>query len=62
MDRLFKVFNVNSIKNKKIIQYILLEVKINGHKKQINIVVTDLNSTDIFLEYDWLIKYNTEVN
>jgi len=21
-----------------------------------------LNSTDIFLEYDWIVKHNTEVN
>ena len=24
--------------------------------------VTDLNRIDMFLEYDWLVKHNTEVN
>ena len=39
-----------------------LEIEINRHKKQINIVVMDLNGTDIFLGHDWLVKYNPEVN
>jgi len=38
-----------------------LEMKINRYKENINIVVMDLNSTDMFLEYDWLVKYNPEV-
>ena len=25
-------------------------------------VVTDLNGIDIFLEHDWLVKHNSEVN
>ena len=40
----------------------LLEVEINKHKKQLKAVVIDLNSIDIFLEYDWLVKHNPEVN
>ena len=40
----------------------LLEVEINRYKKQINAAVTDLNSIDIFLEHDWLVKHNPEVN
>ena len=39
-----------------------LEVKINEHKEQLEAVVMDLNSMDIFLGYDWLIKHNLEVN
>jgi len=38
-----------------------LEMKINRYKENINIVVMDLNSTGIFLEYNWLVKYNPEV-
>ena len=38
-----------------------LEMKINRYKENINIVVMDLNNTDMFLEYDWLVKYNPEV-
>ena len=39
-----------------------LEVEINEHKEQINAVVTNLNSINIFLEHDWLVKHNLEVN
>jgi len=30
--------------------------------EKIDIVVTDLNNIDIFLGYNWLVKYNPEVN
>ena len=39
-----------------------LEVEINGHKETLEAVVTDLNGTDMFLEHDWLVKHNPEVN
>ena len=39
-----------------------LEVEINGYKKHLKAVVTDLNGMDMFLEYNWLIKHNSEVN
>ena len=62
MNRSFKVFNTDKTKNREITQYILIEVKINRYKKQTNAVVTDLNSIDIFLGYNWLVKHNPEVN
>jgi len=62
MNRSFKIFNADRTKSGEVIQYAPLEVKINKYKEQINTAVIDLNSTDIFLEYDWLIKYNPEVN
>ena len=52
MNRLFKVFNVDKTKNGEVTQYIPMEAKINRYKKQINTVVTDLNSIDIFLGYN----------
>jgi len=60
IDKLFEIFNINRTKNREVIRFVLLELKINEHKKHINIAVMDLNS--IFLEYDQLIKYNLEVN
>ena len=39
-----------------------MEVKINGHKEYIEVAVTDLNRTDMFLVHDWLVKYNPEIN
>ena len=62
IDRSFKVFNTDRTKNGEFTQYILIEVKINRYKEQIDIVVIDLNSIDMFLEYDWLVKHNPEVN
>ena len=62
IDRSFEVFNTDRTKNGEVIWFVLLEVEINGHKEQIDTVVTDLNSIDMFLEYDWLVKHNPEVN
>jgi len=39
-----------------------LKIEINGHKKQLKAAVTDLNGTDMFLGYNWLVKHNPEVN
>ena len=62
MDRSFKVFNADRTKNGEVTQFVPLEVEINRHKEQINVVVTNLNGTDMFLGYDWLVKYNPEVD
>ena len=52
MDRLFKVFNVNRTKNREVTRFISLELEINEYIEKINVVVIDLNSTDMFLEYN----------
>jgi len=57
-----RLFNTYGTKNREVTQYTLLEVKINRHKKNINIAVMDLNSIDIFLGYNWLVKHSPEVN
>ena len=62
MERLFKVFNGNGMKNREVTQFVPLEVEINRYKEQINTVVMDLNSIDMFLGYDWLVKHNPKVN
>jgi len=61
MDRSFKVFNTDGMKNREVTRFAPLEVEINRHKEQINVAVMDLNSTDMFLGYNWLVKYNPEV-
>ena len=58
----FEVFNTDRTKNKEVTKMASLEIKINEHKKQLEAVVTDLNSTDMFLGHDWLVKHNLEVN
>ena len=59
---LFKVFNTDRTKNREVTRVALLEIEINGHKEQPEATVTDLNSMDMFLEHDWLVKHNPEVN
>ena len=59
---LFEVFNADGTKNREITKVASLEIEINGHKKQLKAAVMDLNKTDIFLGYDWLVKHNPEVN
>ena len=39
-----------------------LEVEINRHKEHLKVAVIDLNGTNMFLEHDWLVKHNPEVN
>ena len=58
----FKVFNADSTKNGEVTKVTPLEIEINGHIEQLEAVVTDLNRTDMFLGYDWLVKHNPEVN
>jgi len=62
MDRSFKVFNTDGTKNREMTRFMLLKLEINKYTEKIDIVVIDLNSTDMFLEYDWLVKHNPEVN
>ena len=62
VDISFEVFNADGTKNGEVTRFVPLEVKINGHKKQIDVAATDLNSTDMFLGYNWLVKYNSEVD
>ena len=58
----FEVFNVDGTKNEEVTRVVLLEVKINSYKEQLEAVVMDLNGTNMFLEYNWLVKHNLEVN
>ena len=59
---LFEVFNADRMKNREVTKVMPLEIEINGHKKQLEVVVTDLNGMDMFLGHDWLVKHNPEVN
>jgi len=58
----FEVFNVNGTKNREVIRITSLEVKINRYKEQVEATVMDLNSTDMLLGHNWLVKHNPEVN
>jgi len=58
IDKIFEVFNVDGTRNGAVTQRTLLEIEINRHKERIDAAVMDLNGTNIFLEYDWLVKHN----
>ena len=58
----FEVFNADRTKNREVTRVAPLEIKINSHKKQLEVTVTDLNEMDIFLGYGWLVKHNLEIN
>ena len=58
----FKVYSTDRTKNREVTRIAQLEVKINRHKEYLKAAVTDLNSMNIFLGYNWLVKHNPEVN
>jgi len=58
----FEVFNTDRTKNREVTKVVSLEIKINGHKEQLEAAVTNLNRMDMFLGHDWLVKHNPEVN
>ena len=62
IDFSFEVFNADGTKNGEVTKMVSLEIKINGHTEQLEAVVTDLDRTDMFLGYDWLVKHNPKVN
>ena len=62
INRLFEIFNIDRTKNEKVTRFALLESEINRYTEKIDIIVTDLNNMNMFLGYDWLVKYNLEVN
>jgi len=62
IDFSFEVFNADRTKNGEVTKVAPLEVEINGHKETLEAAVTDLDGTDIFLGYDWLVKHNPEIN
>ena len=53
---------MDGTKNGEVAKVAPLEVEINGHKETLEAAVTDLDRTDMFLEHDWLVKHNPEVN
>jgi len=62
IDFSFEVFNTDGTKNREMTRVAPLEIEINGHKETLEAAVTNLDGTDMFLEHDWLVKHNPEVN
>ena len=49
-------------KNRSIKEFAMLQLAINDYYKHIDLTITELGNTDLFLEYDWLTKYNPEID
>jgi len=62
IDFSFEVFNADGTKNREVTKVAPLEIEINKHKETLEAAVMDLDKTNMFLEHDWLVKYNPEVN
>jgi len=58
----FEVFNADRTKNREVTKVAPLEIEINRHKETLEVAVTDLDGTGMFLEHEWLVKHNPEVN
>ena len=58
----FEVFNADETKNREVTKVAPLEIEINRYKETLEAAVMDLDGTDMFLGYDWLVKHNPEVN
>ena len=52
VDFSFEIFNADETKNKEVTRMTPLWIEINRHKEWIDIAVTDLNRTDIFLGHN----------
>jgi len=62
IDFSFEVFNADGTKNEEVTKVVPLEIEINRYMETLEVAVTDLDGTDMFLGHDWLVKHNPEVN
>ncbi|EKM74824.1 hypothetical protein AGABI1DRAFT_25327, partial [Agaricus bisporus var. burnettii JB137-S8] len=47
---------------KDITRFMKMDLNINGHNKQLDVVATPLQSSDLFLGHDWLTNHNPEID
>ena len=64
MPFIIPVYNADSTLNKNgsIKEFAILQLAINDHYKCIDLAVTELGDTDLFLEHDWLKIHNLSIN
>jgi len=62
--KLFNIYNSDESRNgeKTIREFVPLEINSNGHIEQVDAVVLEIKETDLFLEHDWLVEHNPEVD
>jgi hypothetical protein len=64
LEQPFQAFNADGTKNGRnmVTQYVKLGINIGGHQENIEPVVTQLQSVDIFLGHDWLVQHNSKID
>jgi len=64
MKTTMEIYNSDGTQNKygKIKEIIPIILEVGGHMEQINVVVSGITETDIFLGYDLLEKHNPEID
>ena len=58
------VYNVDGTLNKNgsIKKFAILQLAINDHYEHIDLAITELGDTDLFLRYDWLKIHNLSID
>ena len=58
------VYNIDSTlnKNRSIKEFAILQLTINDHYECIDLVITELEDTNLFLGYDWLKIHNLSID
>jgi len=64
LPRPFNMYNSDGSRNgeKTIREFVPLEINSNRHIEQIDIVVSEIKETDLFLGHNWLVEHNPEVD
>ena len=64
MPLIIPVYNTDNILNKNgsIKEFAILQLAINDHYECIDLTVTELENTDLFLGHNWLKIYNPSIN
>ena len=64
MPLIILVYNIDSTLNKNgfIKEFAILQLAINDHYKYIDLTITELGDTDLFLEHDWLKIHNLSID
>jgi len=58
------VYNLNRSRNreKRIKEFVPLEINSNAYIEQIDVVISEIKETDLFLGHNWLVEHNPEVD
>jgi hypothetical protein len=57
-------YNADGTMNRlgQIMEYVEMQLTIDEHQELIHLAVTDLGKADLFLDYEWFVKHNPEID